>query len=589
MKHVLVSLGAALIIALVIPEPSRAQAAPSPESVVSALVRQNDDQVAIWLADLPARAASPREGGRLLKMSAAAYTHRESRFHEDPRLLALVERLIRALQARQNADGSFDAEFAAGNPQSPPDSAFLVRHLALAHLLLRAADQPATRGGRERLAGMLERSAQVLRTGGVHTPNHRWVICSALSFLQVIQPAAANLARIDEWLSEGIDQDADGQFSERSTIYSAVTDEALLDLAVNLGRPKLLDPIRRNLELTLQMADDDGELDILSSRRQDQQAREPRRLFAYYLPLRYFAAALTQTQFAGEVNRIERDEIARITDHLPEWMLWPELRRPVPPAEQARDDFAVHFSHSGLVRIRRGPVSASVFGGSDWAQIRDIASGLATNPTFFRFRKGAAVLESIRLTNGFFNLGYFRADGLTASTGTGEYRLTQTQRAAYYQPLPAARRLADGDYPLTSDGRFYSKMDFPNRPRDEKELRTEIVVRERADAKGEFELEFTIDGTAGIGVALEFGFRAGGVLMGTEPREGEPGVHFLKSGTGAYRVGDDVIEFGPGRFGPSRINMAGEEYSWRNGQLRSEAVRVYVTGVTPFKHTLRIR
>ena len=589
MKHLLVTLGAVLMMTLGFPRALRAQPAPPPGSVVSALVRQNDEQVATWLAALPARAASPREAGRLLKMSAAAYTHRESRYHQDARLLALLERLINALQARQNRDGSFDAEFAAGNPQSPPDSAFLIRHLALAHLLLRAADQPETRGGREQLATMLEQSAYVLRTGGVHTPNHRWVICSALSFLQVIQPAAANVARIDEWLSEGIDQDPDGQFSERSTIYSAVTDEALLDLAVNLGRPELLDPIRRNLELTLRMADFDGELDILSSRRQDQQAREPRRLYAYYLPLRYLAIALPHTPFAGEVQRIERDEVDRITDHLPEWMLWSALRQELPPLKKAWDDFAVHFPHSGLVRIRRGTMSASVFGGSDWAQVRDIASGLATNPTFFRFRKGAAVLESVRLTNGFFNLGYFRSDSLTVSESPGEYRLAQTQRAAYYQPLPAALRRADGDYALTSDGRFYSKMDFPNRPRDEKELRTEIVIRERAGAKGEYELEFTIEGTTGIGVTLELGFRAGGVLTGAEPREGDPGAHFLKHGNGAYQVGDDMIEFGPGRFGPSRISMAGEEYSWRNGQLRSEAVRVYVTGVTPFKHTLRVR
>ena len=82
------------------------------------------------------------------------------------------------------------------------------------------------------------------------------------------------------WLGEGIDQDPDGQFSERSTIYSAVTDEALLDLAIILKRPALLEPVRRHLEFLLWNADADGELDVLASRRQDQQLREPRRLSA---------------------------------------------------------------------------------------------------------------------------------------------------------------------------------------------------------------------------------------------------------------------------------------------------------------------
>jgi hypothetical protein len=35
--------------------------------------------------------------------------------------------------------------------------------------------------------------------------------------------------------------------------------------------------------------------------------------------------------------------------------------------------------------------------------------------------------------------------------------------------------------------------------------------------------------------------------------------------------------------------MSGERYSWLNGQLRNEGVRVYLTGVTPFRHTLTIR
>lgn len=580
---------AAVLLFLALARALPTQAAPAPEAVVAALVRQNDEQVAAWLTALPPRAGSPREAGRLLKMGAAAYTHPQSRFFQAAPLGALIERLIAALQSRQNRDGSFDAEFAAGNPQSPPDGAFVVRHLALAQALLRAGNQTAMRAARERLDAVLERSALSLRTGGVHTPNHRWVICSALSFLQVLQPADANVARIDEWLGEGIDQDPDGQFSERSSIYSAVTSEALLDLAVNLRRPALLEPVRRNLEHTLLLADADGELEVVASRRQDQQGREPRRLYAYYLPLRYLAVTQSNAGFASAVQRMESDELTRLTEQLPEWMVWAELRRPLPAPKAPDESFAAFFPHSGLARIRRGPISASVFGGSDWAQVRDISSGLATNPTFFRFRKGAAVLDSVRLTNGFFNLGYFRSEGVEVLPNEAGYRLWQTQRAAYYQPLPPEHRRADGQYALANDGRFYSKMDFPHRPRDERELRTEILIKERPEKSGEFDLEFTIAGPDGIGVILELAFRPGGTLRGAEPRPGETDTYFLKSGPGAYQVGQDTIEFGPGSSGPTRVSMAGEVYSWLNGQLRTEPVRVYVTGVTPFKHTLRIR
>ncbi len=564
-------------------------AEPGPAETFSALVRQNDVQVTGWLEAFPARAAQPRESARLLKMSSAAYTHPESRWHHRAELLALMERLVAALAARQNKDGSFDGEFAFGNPQSPPDSGFALRHLAQALALLQNDGSGAAKGAHGQLRPLVERGAGMLRTGGVHTPNHRWVICGALSHIQSLLPAAANVARIDDWLGEGIDQDRDGQFSERSTIYSGVTDEGLLDVAINLRRPALLDPVRRNLEFWLVCADANGDLDTLASRRQDQQLREPRRLAAYYVPLRYLAIELQQGQFAAAVRTIERDDLARVTDYLAEWMLWPTLRRELPASKPMPDNFSRHLPDSGLVRFRRGAVSASVFGGGDWAKVHDISSGLSTNPTFFRFSKGAAVLESVRLAPGFFNLGYFRSDGIEVTSDGREVRLGQTQRAAYYQPLPAAARRPGGDYALTSDGRFYSKMDFPHRPRDEKQLTSRITVRERATAPGEFELEFEIGGTDRIGVTIEIAFRAGGRLAGGEVRPSEPDTYFLKEGNARYTVGGDTIEVGPGSFGPSRFSLSGEDYSWRNGQLRAEGVRLYLTGVTPFRHTLIVK
>ena len=583
------------LFALVVLAAARAFAAePAPADVVSTLVRQNDARLPAWLdaaGPTQARLAVPREASRVLKMCVAAYSHPESRYHHHADTLALIDRLARQLRRLQHDDGSLDPEFASGNPQSPPDTAFALRHLAQAQALLLAdpAAPPATAPVREILRDLLQRGALLLRTGGVHTPNHRWVICGALAHLQSLYPSPANLARIDDWLGEGLDQDADGQFSERSTIYSAVTDEGLLDLAMLLSHPELLLPIRRNLELLLDLADPDGELDTLASRRQDQQLREPRRLAAYYLPLRHLALELPHPRFAAAVRAIERNDLALVTDQLADWMLLPSLRRPLPPSAPATENAVRLVPHSGLARFRRGPVSATVFGGSDWPAVHDIASGLSTNPTFFRFRKGAAVLESVRLSPAFFNLGFFHSEGLAVSPDGLAFTLHQTQRAAYYQPLPAPLRRADGDYPLTNDGRFYSKMDFPHRPRDEKQLTTHISVREIEHAPGAFELAFAVDDTPGIGVTVELCFRPGGTLTGVEPRPAEVDTFFLKSGTARYTVGADTIEFGPGSFGSARITLAGEDYAWRNGQLRAEGLRVYLTGVTPFRHTLIIR
>ncbi len=564
---------------------------PDSAAVLAALVRQNDAEVTALLARVPAASPNPRETARTLKLCAAAYAQAASARHHDPALLATMTDLLRTLVSLQNPDGTFDTAFSEGNPQSPPDAGFIIRHLCLAQTVLLADAHAPAAAARDTLRQLILRGAEILRVGGVHTPNHRWVVCGALARIQALYPSEKNLARIDDWLGEGIDQDADNQFSERSSIYAHATIEPLLDLALLLNRPALLEPVRKNLRVTLLLAEPDGELDATASRRQDQQqrttgGRSVRHLAGFYYALRQLALIDGDGVFAAAARMLEREHLGRLTENLSEWMESPVFGAALPPSAPLPENFSRLIANAGLVRIRRGATTATIFGGGDWAAVRDIASGLATNPTFFKYRKGAAVLESVRLAPGFFSLGYFRSEGLAPAPAGPGWLLHQTMRAAYYQPLPAERRNARGDYALTDDGRFYSKMDFPSRPRDEKRLTTRITVNELADTPGAFELDFAIDETSGIAITIELCFRAGGTLTGAEPHPTEPGTFFAKAGTARYTVGADTIEFGPGNFGSARIAMAGEDYTWRNGQLRAEGVRVYITGVTPFRHRL---
>ena len=63
----------------------------------------------------------------------------------------------------------------------------------------------------------------------------------------------------------------------------------------------------------------------------------------------------------------------------------------------------------------------------------------------------------------------------------------------------------------------------------------------------------------------------------------------LKEGIGSYRVGDDVIEFGPGQADHEVINLSGHTYQAHGTVLRTPGNCVYITGYTPFRKVITIR
>ena len=80
---------------------------------------------------------------------------------------------------------------------------------------------------------------------------------------------------------------------------------------------------------------------------------------------------------------------------------------------------------------------------------------------------------------------------------------------------------------------------------------------------------------------IELAFRAGGKLEGVEPVPHVADAYLLRSGTGRYVLGADVIEFGPGR--------AEHTYTQVRGALpKSDGLSVYLTGFAPFTATLTI-
>ncbi|MET7454106.1 hypothetical protein ABZT03_19915 [Streptomyces sp. NPDC005574] len=532
-------------------------------------------------------AGVPHRGlARRVKTLVAAYRSPDSALHGSGQAVAAAMTHVRALRAMQTTTGLFAG---GDNVQSPPDSAFTVNDVCDAHVLAVGAG-PELSEVTAALAEIAGAASGSLLTGGVHTPNHRWELCAALARLHRSFPDERLLDRVEEWLAEGVDIDAEGLYSERSANYAAhVSNPSLLLLAGVLGRADLLDTVERHLATTLDLIRPDGTVETVHSRRQDQNHPFP---LAPYLPhYRLFAVRTGRGDFSRAARLAAAGGIDD-PDLLAETLLTPEMCRALPdPAAEAlaRERY---ITTARLAARASAAAHTVVYGGSDVPEHRRIRSGLACNPTFLRLFAGDAVLDAVRLSRGFFDLGPFRAAGMQ-QLADSRYRLSETLTAAYYQPLPPDRRRDGGVYGMTDEGRFSAAMAFPDRPRDEVSHTTRVEVDLREDGA---DLRIDISGPR-VPWALELTFRPGGVPEGAVPIG--DGRWCLTTGPMTYRVGDDEIrveaDAGAGEqlAGPDRSDMLrydpGQDYTVAGGTDATTGNRVYIGGHGPQTLTVALR
>lgn len=452
------------------------------ERLLDVLTDINNRQVPGVLADYQQQIdtfASPRALAQSALRLVSAYVNPRGAHHHDAAMLPPVTTLLEALADRQNPSGLYDI----GNLDSPPDTSFVIADLGISYELLRDDDQSATEQIRASYAQIMRKAARSLAEGGVHTPNHRWEISKALAWLNHLWPSRMLRARINDWLGEGIDQDSEGEYSERSPNYaSEVTNRSLVTIARLADKPRLYDNVRRNLALSLYRIESNGDIETVHSRRQDQNGTQP--VWKYLMHFRELALRDDDVRFAAAadeiLDRVAADPASYATSYfsvgefLAEALAHPDLTAVLPGPGSVPTRYEKFSRGSQLVRIRRGTTTAAIFGGTDyhnrrqdqtgtWIATREIASGLSTNPTFFKLRRGKAILESVRMSPRFFSTGHFRSDGLRRRGDS--WVLADEVEAYYHLPLPRRYRRGDGDYVFAHEGRFYSKMDFPHRPR----------------------------------------------------------------------------------------------------------------------------
>ena len=549
------------------------------------LILNNDAKVKSILNRAPLdpaiKLSSFRGVASSITIMTASMSNSGSEYYKSKVLAEKLNEAIDVLLKEQYSDGTLDA---GGNRQSPPDTAFILEYICPAAAILKSNKQADLVLLKDKLEKFILNAGEAMVTGGVHTPNHRWVICAALANINSLYPDVRYVRRIDEWLAEGIYINQDGHYSERSGIYSAVIDKALITMARLLNRPQLLDIVQKNLTTYFYYTEPNGDLVTVDSKRQDQFMNL--KVTNFYLQYRYMAIRTHNPMFAYMADTIENlPEFTNdiLSNSLAFFMENDELRKQIPVEGKVANDFEKFFAISNLARIRRGKTSVTLFGGNDKPVM--IVSGRSSNPNFLMYRKGDAILKYMRLSTSFFRMGYFSSDGIIKEGN--KYILKETKEADYYQPLAEEFRKADGDYKLSEspDGRFWNKMDFDSRTKSN--VKKQVTVIEITEDNGTLNLDFKVDGPPNVEVTIEMCFKEGSNITGATLDEKKN--YFLKSGFGALSTGTDTIQFGPGKGEHLNIeNLDSEEYTYHQGSLRTNGEHVYITGFTPFYHKMTI-
>lgn len=509
-------------------------------SVESQLKTQETDPKSKWLGSYTDEAGLHTAGSAssILETFSASLVYPKSRFFGSNEVIQRMRLAAGFLERTQSPEGYI--ALLTTNFNSPPDTAFIVHGVASGAAVARMyGNEEAVRISQP----FLQKAGAALAVGGIHTPNHRWVISSALAQINALFPDPRYVERIDKWLAEGIDIDADGQYTERSMLtYNVICDRAFIVLAAKLERRELLDPVRKNLHSLLYLLHGDGEVVTEISRRQDVNTRGD--AGRYWFATRYMAITDGDGQLATLAKSLTPGNAT-----LSAMLEYPMLTGALPPSVKLPDNYEKAFPELGIVRIRRQDTSATIM--------------LSGNSRFFSLRHGEAVITAVRFATSFFGKGQFIPD--RGRREGNSFVMTQNLEAPYYQPIDQVVKPAD-----------WASVRAARKQSQICKLEQKATITETSSG---FRIRVQSVGTPDVPLSVEINFREGGTLEGATRSRIAPDSWVLQSGQGIYRVGKNAIKFGPG-LGEHMYTQV------RGAEPKLTGPSVYLTGFTPFDHTI---
>lgn len=503
------------------------------------------------------------------------YCQPKSIYYLDKQLLPEMERLAEAFLGTQLPSGNVTLYFC--NIDSPPDTAFTSHHVAtLLQLAMRDAGEEA-----EKITNCLmlfmERAAPALLTGGIHTPNHRWVMASALAKMEELFGGTEYRARAFQFLNEGLDITEYGEWTERSnSIYNAVCSYYLYTIGKVFDHKPAMEAASRTLHMMRYMMHPGDTIATEYSGRQDLGKiayMDDRYYVAYHL-----LASYDQNPELAAMARMAARTAPKGSFALMHWMLEPERMILPETAAELRDNYTELFGERNLVRVPAhvpylGPLVKHPHGAAVLRHRRDKLSitVMAGQPESIYLQYGKARMFGMKLGVGWFGIGAAAFPGI-AKLGEDLYRMEIELEGCYFGPLTDEHtKHAKGSY-----------VDMPNHLREKTsvlKMNAAIEIKLLDDGMDVRVLSNDPDGLYLQAVCM---FDESGLLSGEGLERTGPLTQRLSYGDALYRVGNDCIRIEGGAYEHDEIVM-------RNDSIHSNAINMMVNWITPTDSILKFR
>jgi len=464
---------------------------------------------------------------RAITQGLCLYCEKDSPLYKDEDVLLRMKLNSEYLLKFQNKSGLIS--LLNCNIDSPPDTAFWVNDLAIAHFYIEKSGMQELKEIDDNILKFLDRTQAPLITGGFHTPNHRWVITCALGFLYRIFKNEDLRKRANDYLAEGIDINTDGEWTERSnSVYNAVSDLYMYHIGESFGLDEAFDAVRKNLDMMKYLLHPNDYIATEYSTRQDKgvAARMDARYTISYMLM---AKRDNNPQYVYMAEKAIKNAanfgLFLMYARLYEDVFFTDIK-----PEPISNKYIKLINEGSVTEV---PKAKSKFGDSVLRYRDDDLSitVMAGQPDFLFFQNGNARIFGIRFTFGWFGMG-----GVSFPTvekiNDKTYRMSTKVMGKYWQVLP-------GDVAGKYNGNFNA---MPNNSREDINkvyFDTECIITLCDDG---IELDLSADCEYFLFTQLVCMLDADGSLECDNSTKMNAYVTRLDSGSAVYTNNGSVIE-----------------------------------------------